>query len=209
MQPPLSITQSCSIANGCIFNNQELVYEETPGSGAQAFLLNAYKNLLPNYPKFFKMDTLSKLGWLAAEYLLKEEVWNDILPEEKTILLCNASASLDTDKKYYQTIAKMASPALFVYTLPNIVMGEISIRHGFKGENVFFVQESFDADFLMQQVGLVMAQSQNKACLCGWVETMDDAYDARLLLVEKSSREPGLLFNPENIRKSLFLSKPE
>ena len=96
--------------------------------------------------KFYKMDNLCKLGYVAAEYLLKDTNYH---PKEIGIILANASSSLDTDCKHQAIISKegdkAASPAVFVYTLPNVVLGEICIRHKIQGENTFFVRRQSDA----------------------------------------------------------------
>jgi hypothetical protein len=138
-----------------------------------------------SYPKFYKMDALSQLGFLAAELLLRE-VFMAHAPEDVGVVLSNANASLDTDIRYYKTVGDMASPALFVYTLPNIVIGEICIRHGFKGENSFFVFKAFHPTFIQEYVAGLLQESFVKACICGWVEVLGEAYDAALFLVERS-----------------------
>jgi hypothetical protein len=112
----------------------------------------------------------------------------------------NASSSLDTDLRYYATVAQMASPSLFVYTLPNIVMGEICIRNGFKGENMFLVKEAFDAEALQLHVRLMMSQTGNEACICGWVEFLKDQYKAVLFLVENNRAAQSVTFTTENIK---------
>ena len=38
-----------------------------------ALLTELYRNHIGDYPKFFKMDTLSKLGFIASELLLNAE----------------------------------------------------------------------------------------------------------------------------------------
>lgn len=107
-----------------------------------AFLLALYKHAGINYPKFYKMDNLSKLGFLAAEMILKNPTLIlDFKKEDIAIVLYNRNSSLDTDINYFETVKEMASPALFVYTLPNILIGELCIRHGFKGENIFFLRD--------------------------------------------------------------------
>ncbi|HEY2583975.1 MAG TPA: hypothetical protein VGI43_19355, partial [Mucilaginibacter sp.] len=103
------------------------------------------------------MDNLSKLGWLASEILLKDNFNPDkYKPEEIGIVLTNANSSLDDDRKYYDSVKDVPSPSLFVYTLPNIVIGEICIRNNFKGEHAFFVMDSFNGDFIMQQVNYLI-----------------------------------------------------
>ena len=150
------------------------------------FLLSVYHHFGINYPKFYKMDNLSKLGWLATEVLLKDSFEKErYKPEDIGVVLANANSSLDTDIKYYETVKDIASPALFVYTLPNIVIGEICIRHNFKGENAFFIFEEFDAGFIEQYVSNLINNNILQACICGWVELLGEQYKTVLFLVEK------------------------
>lgn len=142
------------------------------------------------YQRFYKMDALSKLGWLAAEILLDETYRkNGYEPAKQGIILSNANSSLDTDIRYQESMATIPSPAIFVYTLPNIVIGEIAIRHGIKGENAFFIFEQFNADFIEQYVSVLLNNNILQACVCGWVDVLAEQYDAALFLVEKTGRE--------------------
>ncbi len=169
-------------------------------AGAQAFLVSVYQHFAINYPRFYKMDNLSKLGWLATEILLDQSFSKqNYQPEEVGLVFSNRSSSLDTDIKYYDTVKTMASPALFVYTLPNIVMGEICIRHNFKGENDFFIFEDFDTVFIHQYVAHLFATGVLKACITGWVEIIDNDYLARLYLVEQNRSEHAVPFTEQNI----------
>jgi hypothetical protein len=180
------------------------------------FLHAAYQFLDIKYPKFYKMDNLSKLGWLGTEVLLKESFDREkYLAEDIGVVLMNASSSLDADIKYFESTKEIASPALFVYTLPNIVIGEISIKHNFKGESAFFIFEQFDPGFLEQYVTNLFDNNIVQVCICGWVEVLADAYEAVLFLVGKERMSsdhdhratstdltPGHLnFNKENLNK--------
>ncbi len=194
------ITAHCIIANHTIYKNGKPVFESN--EGAASFLDNAYQHLEIQYPKFYKMDNLSKLGLLASEIILKNGFKpQDYQPDEIGVVLANASASLDTDIKYYKTVSNIASPALFVYTLPNIVIGEICIRNNFKGENAFFVFKQFDAIFMAQYVNNLLDNNILKVCICGWVELLDENYKAVLLLVERHEANRSILFTAENINK--------
>ena len=131
------IITAAAIANGRVYKDQELLIKNSK-SDLPGFLMDTYNQLQMNYPKFYKMDLLSKLGWLNAEILLRDDKKiREYQPEEVGLVFCNNNASLDTDIKYFQTVKEFASPALFVYTLPNILMGEICIRNNFKGEMDF------------------------------------------------------------------------
>lgn len=165
-------------------------------------LLAAYRHFEFQYPKFHKMDNLGKLGWLANEVLLRDSFDKDrYKPEDVGLVFSNASSSLDTDIKYYETVKSIPSPALFVYTLPNIVIGEISIRHGFKGENAFFVSPEFDAPFTEQYVSGLVNSDILQACICGWVEVLGENYKAALFLVEKEKSRNSVIFTAENLTK--------
>ena len=143
------------------------------------FIREAYKHLGENNMKFYKMDNLCKLGYVAAEYLLKDTHYR---PEEIGIILANASSSLDTDCKHQAIISKegdkAASPAVFVYTLPNVVLGEICIRHKIQGENTFFVRRQSDAASLEDYARIVMAKGKLRTCIIGWCELLDGHYQA-------------------------------
>ncbi len=184
-----------------MFRNGALLWQEAPGLELQDFLRKAYDRFSGQYPKFHKMDPLSKLGWLAAEVLLREAPIEDHLPEQVAIVLSNRSASLDTDLRYYNTVKDIPSPALFVYTLPNIVIGEICIRHGFKGEHAFFTMDSFDAEQVVSYAQLLLDTGAATTCLCGWVEVMDQQYEAALFLAERQQRAGAAAFTAEEVRK--------
>lgn len=195
------IISTCVISNHVVYKNEKSVFENKDVDPVN-FLISVYKHLGINYPKFYKMDNLSKLGWLAAEILLKDN-FNaaDYKPENIGVVLANASSSLDTDIKYYETAKSIASPALFVYTLPNIVIGEICIRHNFKGEHAFFIFDEFDAGFMEQYVGNLINNNILQCCICGWVEVLAHNFKAVLFLVEKGKPEVKHSFTKENINK--------
>ena len=140
-QDDLYITGSVIVRNGSFYKNGNLFWETKTD---EEFLNNAYTNLGLNYPKFYKMDALGKLGILSSDLLLRDIPYQHYQPFETGIVLSNRHASIEADAKYFHSVSEIPSPALFVYTLPNIVIGEISIRYKFKGENAFFVKESFD-----------------------------------------------------------------
>ena len=108
-------------------------------------------------------------------------------------------------RKYFQTIKKIASPALFIYTLPNIVIGEICIRNNFKGENSFFIFKDFNAAFIEQYVNDLFNNNIAKLCICGWVDVLAENYKAALFLVSKNKAQNAVLFTKENL-DSIFKS---
>ncbi len=201
------ITASCTIYGHTVYKNRELVFTNKYAD-LTGFLLSVYQWLDQKYARFYKMDNLSKLGWLASEVLLKNSFdKNNTLPEETGLVLTNASSSLDSDLAYAATLQDMPSPALFVYTLPNIMIGEICIRNGFKGETAFFVFERFDAGFMEQYVNSLLNNGNLKSCICGWVELVKNEYKSVLFLVEKKQEAASEIFNRQNMTDLFQLEK--
>ena len=199
MTEPLYITASCSIAENVVAKDNKILFANK-GTAAQPFLVSVYEHFAFNYPRFYKMDNLCKLGWLAAEILLDQSFDKTIYdPGDVGLLIANRSSSLDTDIRYFETVKTMASPALFVYTLPNIVLGEICIRHHFKGENDFFIFDQFEAGFMHQYTAHLFATGALQAGICGWLEIMGNNFNARLWMVEKKTSPNAVLFTEENI----------
>jgi hypothetical protein len=174
-----SIHSYLRITNNKVFKNGDMVYEYRD-------LEDLYGLTGINYPKFFKMDELSKAGFLAAETLVDQTT----IDPSTAVVLSNSSSCIDTDARYWKTVNEQASPSLFVYTLPNIVAGEICIRHGFKGESIFFVNPSFDPQWLVSYVE-IMIRENTKTCIAGWVEARGGHRDVFLYLVRAGEGSGG------------------
>ena len=167
----------CTIRNNTITLNDTMLFA-APESSFADFAKKALKALNVEYPKFFKMDNLSKLAFLAAEAVL-----SPLSAEAKSrtaLLFANRTASLDTDLKHQATIADEGeyypSPAVFVYTLPNICLGEISIRHQLKTENAFMVFDNYaQAEIFFKEYSRqLIAEKSAEKVLCAWVEVLED-----------------------------------
>jgi 3-oxoacyl-[acyl-carrier-protein] synthase-1 len=153
-------------------------------------LAQLYRNVGMNYPKFFKMDRLCKAGILAAEQLLKDYDFDrENVKADWGIILMNSASSLDNDRRFQETIAEgnyYPSPAVFVYTLANIVTGEIAIRHKIGGESSFYVMPAFDEKLMEEIIG--QAFTANPALthiICGWVNVDGEECEVRMGLYKR------------------------
>ena len=202
MSKKLYIQKYCSIKNNTVSVNGEVVFSED-SSSIKDFFKSIYQFLGIKYSKFFKMDLLSKIAFLSAEI-----IFENIKTEGKNIaiILSNNASSLDTDRKHQSAIEDpknyYPSPAIFVYTLPNIGIGEISIRHQLKSENGFFVFEKYDANFHFNYENSLIQNDKSEAVLAGWVNIDEDSYEAFLYLVS----ETGILEHTEQNLKQLYSS---
>ena len=198
------IKKYCSISNARVRINGREQFSYAGEDGYKKFIRAAYKHFNIDYPKFFKMDTLCKLGFAAIDILLQEEHISDRHAAGKTgIILCNASSSLEVDEKHQDTIKDreqyFPSPSNFVYTLPNIMAGEAAIKHIFRGENTVLITDHFDPELLQTIVEPVFASNTLSCCICGWVEQYKDNYEAVLFLVEDDEATEGGLKSAEDV----------
>ena len=195
------ITSSCNISKHTVYKNGLPIFANAEAD-LNGFLLSLYQYLDLKYARFYKMDRLSKLSWLASEVLLKGDFHpENYLPEKMGVVLANSNSSLDTDLIYTQSIHDIPSPSVFVYTLPNIMIGEICIRNHYKGETALFVFDSFDAGFIEQYVNNLMNSGILQVCICGWVDLVENDYKAVLFLVEKGEKKNRELFSKESMNK--------
>jgi len=186
----LIIKTYCHIKNNCVYVDGELVFEYPEAGDLHDFLRKAFKNFRPGYAKFYKMDDISKLGFLASEVILKNKPYPNYAPEDVGIVLSNSQSTLVTDTEFQASIEDddrfFPSPSVFVYTLPNIMMGEISIRHGFRGENAFYIFENFNANFVADYINQLFLSQKLKACIGGWVDQSSESYEAFIYWADDS-----------------------
>ncbi|MEO8535418.1 MAG: 3-oxoacyl-ACP synthase [Flavobacterium sp.] len=185
------MTQKTNIQSYCTIQNNEIVLNgtsvfKTEPTDFGDFSKQAYRNFDMQYPKFFKMDALSKLAFLGSELILSPIISNE-KENNIALVLANKSSSLDTDVKYQESISDkenyFPSPAVFVYTLPNICLGEISIRHQLKSENSFFIFDAFNPEFMLNYSNILLNSNKAETVLCGWVEFFNDNYKAFLCTI--------------------------
>ncbi|KAB1069022.1 3-oxoacyl-ACP synthase [Tamlana haliotis] len=205
MSQAYKIKSYCHIEEGGLSLNGQVLYADTSKPFAE-FIKAAYKAENTKYSKFFKMDNLSKLAFLAADVLLKNEKINPEEAQDIAIVFSNKSSSLNTDRKHQNTIEDSSnyfpSPAIFVYTLPNICIGEISIKYKLNSENSFFIFERFNANHLKTYSDILLSKNKAKEVLCGWVDFDDEGhYKAFLYLValegdiDNNEQEINKLYN--------------
>ena len=185
---PLHVTAYCKIdKDGALLNDQE-IQVATDGHSFYDYSRALYHNLDLKYPKFFKMDELCQLAFLATSVLLGQE--GNIDGDKTALVLGNRESSLLSDQRHYKAIHDrenyFPSPAVFVYTLPNIMLGEICIKYKITGENSCFMMEQMDTGFLHSYVSHLMDIEGYEHCITGFVNYGETDYMAELYLIERS-----------------------
>ena len=169
-----------------------------------ALLEAIYRKYIGDWPKFFKMDPLARLGFVASELLLKAEAGKlsaenageaaqtpdgQAKPDgrsDRAVILFNRSGSLADDVNYQRGIDgpdHLGSPSLFVYTLPNIVTGEIAIRNKYFAETSFYCIPEPDED-LMRSI-VAEALEPGMSAIAGWCEcSSENDFCAKMYILE-------------------------
>ncbi len=190
IRPEWTTTHCVYISTQGIRIDNEPLHSERTGAD---LLTSLYKEEVGDYPKFYKMDMLSRLGFLAAELLAKKErEGQEEQDEQRAIVLFNHSSSLHTDRLYLDTIKDKSdyfpSPSLFVYTLPNIVTGEIAIRHHYQGETSFYILAERDERLMDQVVRATLCTTSTASMMTGWLDYDDaDHFEAELRIIRKTN----------------------
>jgi len=178
-----------SISNQSCKLNDKIVLENTGNLSENDWLKMLYLSFKTDYAKFYKMDELCKLGLLGVE-LLKQKT---TLPEETddiALLFVNKHASLVSDVQHQALINKgTPSPAIFVYTLPNIVLGEISIRNKWYGEQLFLVKNTFPTSLVEDYIATIFETEKANTLIIGQNDCFENILNGKWAVVRKSDFE--------------------
>jgi hypothetical protein len=197
-----SITAYCHISEDACYVNGNIVAQKNELM-SDSWFKQLYKDLAIEYPKFYKMDMLAQAGFLGSEFIKQTypELMSSYADDEIALLFANSESSADTDIRFKESYQDKGSPSpsLFVYTLPNIVLGELAIRNKFYGENMFAVLPKFAPDFFLQY-GEIMLETGSKAVLAGWLGILEGKVDVSVFLIEKNKPD-GFPFDRQNVIK--------
>lgn len=190
--PPVRVTHSIEIEpHRLVIDGSEEPLPQTEGS----LLTALYRERVGGYPRFHKMDGMSQLGWLAAELLIRAE-GREPKGGERGVIICTHLATEATDRQYQATITEKEyypSPSLFVYTLPNIVTGEIAIRHKYHGESACYVLGEENEQMIHLLMRTALTDSGMGSVIGGWADYADHHhFRLRMVIMEKEQREQAI-----------------
>ena len=140
--------------------------------------------------KYYKMDGLSRLGLISAELLLRQEGRERFVPcDDRAVILFNKSSSIVSDRKFLETITGednyFPSPSVFIYTLPNLVAGEIAMRNKYHGETSFYITSKRDDDMALEVITSAFSDKTTNSVLGGWIDYRNDnCFEADLIIAK-------------------------
>lgn len=183
--------------------NDKQTYKLNGGSTLE-LVVDAYKLATLAYPKFYKMDVLSKATFVAVSILAQQGNINEQQINATATVVTTLDGSQDVDEKFDESRKELASPALFVYTLPNIMLGEICIKFKFKGEQICTIGYAQAALELLPYVEDLFKHRNITQAIVGYANAYNEDITLNLALI--SNRPTDTIFNAENYKKILSLS---
>lgn len=185
------VTHCVRIVPGKVVVDGKVLLED---SSATDLLSRLYKAYIGDYPKFYKMDKLCQLGFVATELLLQTE--GSARFEEggnRAVVLAGTTASAVADVEYLKTISDVGnyypSPSAFIYTLPNMVTGEIAIRNKYHGETSFYVLPQRNDTLVADLAASCFADGAVESAIAGWLDYgVDGSYEADLQILVRNKQ---------------------
>jgi 3-oxoacyl-[acyl-carrier-protein] synthase-1 len=169
----LNVSHKVRLTSDSVTLDEQVVPTQSKG---RDMLTELYKKYVGDYPKYYKMDILSKVAFVCSEMLLEAEGNRDGHGEDRAVILFSHTASIASDRAFLRTITDgyYPSPSVFVYTLPNIAAGEIAIRNGYHGETAFYVLPQKADDMINMIVEASFGDRGTQSAICGWINCDDE-----------------------------------
>lgn len=153
----------------------------------KTYIKGLFGSVSEPYMKFSKMDDYCKLGTTAVELLLsKTGGLSQYNPYEIALVVNTDTGCIESDLAHLDNITAdeyNSSPAIFVYTLPNVVAGEICIKNNFKGEGVTIVGKTEDPKKIIEEF---CCDANTKAAIYLYVDKCGNKFTAEAILFERN-----------------------
>ena len=157
-------------------------------SSGASLITEIYKQYLADGSRFFKMDLYSRLAYVGTG-LLAKDLLGDSAPEDRALLVFTQNGSVLADRKHLSTFADpeafFPSPAVFINTLPNVVLGEIAVRNSIKGETTLVLLPRRDEATIDRILNATLSSTRPSVLICAWVDCpSEDDFIAELKLLK-------------------------
>ena len=180
--------EDVKVSNESVYSQVESVkISNDCGTDFKTYVKGLFASVSEPYMKFSKMDDYCKLGTTAVQLLLnKVGGLSQYDPYEIALVVNTDTGCIESDLAHLDNITAdeyVSSPAVFVYTLPNVVAGEICIKNKFKGEGVTLVGNTDDPKTIVERF---CGGTNTKAAIYLYVDKCKDRFSAKSILFVRS-----------------------
>ena len=156
------------------------------GDEGAAGITRLYKECLSDDARYYKMDLFSRLAYVGTGLLAKDNLAG-CAPEDIGLLIFTKNGSVLADRKHLSTFSQeyYPSPAIFINTLPNVVLGEIAVTHQIKGETTLVMLPGENQELMENILAATLSATQPSALITGWVDCeSENVFQASLKLIK-------------------------
>ena len=159
----------------------------TDASGA-ALITEIFKKYIADDSRYYKMDLFSRLAYVGTTLLAKDTL-GDCPGEEVALFIFTLNGSVLADRKHLSTFSDpdtfYPSPAVFINTLPNVVLGEIAVKNNIKGETTLVLLPDRDEATIQRIIEATLSATKPAVMLYGWVDCdAEDSFIADLKMLK-------------------------
>jgi len=133
------------------------------------------REIAERFPRFGRFDEYTQIGCAAVFAAARQAGFQSGGPRRPVgLILAGQYGSFETDEAFYATTLsgpELASPNLFSYTLPNIVLGECAAQFGWMGPAYVLDDEGGRGRAALTEAAAELAGGRAEAMLAGWLET--------------------------------------
>lgn len=168
--------------------------------------------------RFGRFDKYTRIGCTAVGLALWEAGLTSDGLKNIGFILASHYGSFVTDLAFYKTTANgglFASPNLFSYTLPNIVIGECALQFGLMGPSFCLGSDGECAHEALYQAALCLENNTVNTMLVGWLDVLPEQAQPKdegaiVLVFEKQNKQKKKLLELEyDSRQGLRFSNGE
>ena len=74
---------------------------------------------------------------------------------------------------------------MFIYTLPNIAISEIAIKHGIKGETCFYIVSEYNQELMQSVIKASLSDGMTKSLITGAIDYINETnFEIELNLIK-------------------------
>lgn len=147
-----------------------------------------YRHFQGSYTKIFKMDDLCKYAYIAVEALKRQSP----IATTPGVYFANSTSSYDSDRAHLNALMESGeiSPAVFVYTLPNIAIGEIAIANQWHCPSQCEIHQNFKADYFLGELDFFMkAHPSLNDFIFLWVDVVEGIQDVLAFHIQRQQNK--------------------
>jgi len=126
------------------------------------------------FPRFGRFDEYTQIGCAAVFKAAWQAGFRPGSPLRNVgLILSGQYGSFETDEAFYATTLagpELASPNLFSYTLPNIVIGECALQFGWTGPTYVLDGQGGRGEAALAEAVADIESGRSEAMLAAWLE---------------------------------------